>query len=481
MATTVIGRAAEKALLQQIIQSPDAELVAVYGRRRVGKTFLIRNLLQKQLAFEYSGVHHATLDQQLENFIQAITLASGSRVPLAKPASWSEAFTILTNYISPLIKKQKRVIFFDEFPWINTPRSGFMQAFEHFWNTWASRQQNLVVIICGSAAAWMINHIIHNKGGLHNRVTRKIRLLPFNLQETEAFLQARKINLDRYQVLQLYMVMGGIPHYLKEIKPGESSAQAIDRTCFSKDGLLQTEFKILYQSLFDDAGNHMAVIKALAKKGTGLTRNEIIESGKLSSGGWLSMVLDELTESGFIKPYIPFDKTAKDSVYKLTDEYSRFYLKFIEHSRSEGTGTWISISRETSWKSWSGNAFETVCLKHIQQIKKALGIEAVKTESSAWRYKPKPGEQGAQIDLLIDRQDHCINICEIKFSITDFTIEKNYATALENKVHAFRAQTKTRKSIFLTMITSFGITKNPNAVRLVQSDVTMDALFGGSK
>ena len=477
MAATIIGREAEKELLLEIIKSTDPELVAVYGRRRVGKTFLIRNMLEKQLAFEYSGVHNATLNQQLESFIQAITLATKSPVALAKPGNWGEAFKILTDYITPLIKKQKRVIFFDEFPWINTPKSGFMQAFENFWNAWASKQNNLVVIICGSAAAWMIDNIIHNKGGLHNRVTKKIRLLPFNLHETEAFLKERKVNLDRYQILQLYMVMGGIPHYLKEIKTGESSAQAIDRICFSKDGLLQSEFKILYQSLFDDASNHMLVIKALANKGMGLTRNEIIESSKLTSGGWLSKVLDELTESGFIKPYIPFDKTAKDSAYKLTDEYSRFYLKFIEHNRSEGKGIWISLSRETSWKSWSGNAFESVCLKHIQQIKKALGIEAVKTEISSWRYKPEKGEKGAQIDLLIDRQDLCINICEIKFSVADFTIEKSYATELENKVNVFRAQTKTRKTIFLTMITSFGIKKNPNALRLVQNEVTMDALF----
>lgn len=477
MAATIIGRAAEKELLLDIIKSTDPELVAVYGRRRVGKTFLIRNMLEKQLAFEYSGVHNATLTQQLESFIQAMTLATKSPVALAKPSNWGEAFKILTDYITPLIKKQKRVIFFDEFPWIHTPKSGFMQAFENFWNAWASKQNNLAVIICGSAASWMIDHIIHNKGGLHNRVTRKIRLLPFNLNETEAFLKERKINLDRYQILQLYMVMGGIPHYLKEIKTGESSTQAIDRICFSKDGLLQSEFKILYQSLFDDASNHMLVIKALANKGMGLTRNEIIESSKLTSGGWLSKVLEELTESGFIKPYIPFGKTAKDSAYKLTDEYSRFYLKFIEHSRSEGKGTWISLSRETSWKSWSGNAFESVCLKHIQQIKKDLGIEAVKTEISSWRYKPKKGEKGAQIDLLIDRQDLCINICEIKFSIADFTIEKSYATELENKVNVFRAETKTRKTIFLTMITSFGIKKNPNALRLVQSEVTMDALF----
>ena len=352
-----------------------------------------------------------------------------------------------------------------------------MQAFENFWNAWASKQKNLVVIICGSAAAWMIDNIIHNKGGLHNRVTKKIRLLPFNLYETEAFLKERKINLDQYQILQLYMVMGGIPHYLKEIKTGESSTQAIDRICFSKDGLLQSEFKILYQSLFDDASNHMLVIKSLANKGMGLTRNEIIESSKLTSGGWLSKVLAELTESGFIRAYIPFAKTAKDSTYKLTDEYSRFYLKFIEHSRSEGKGTWISLSRETSWKSWSGNAFESVCLKHIQQVKKAMGIEGVNTEISSWRNKPKKGEKGAQIDLLIDRQDLCINVCEMKFSTSEFVINKGYSTELENKLKVFRNSTKTKKTLFLTMITTHGVNKNAYYINQVQNEVTMQALF----
>jgi AAA+ ATPase superfamily predicted ATPase len=477
MAKTVIGRNEEKEILLDIINSADAELVAMYGRRRIGKTFLIRSIFEKQLVFEYSGIHNASLEQQLENFSQALTIASKSPVPLAKPGSWMAAFKMLTDYIISMSKKRKKVIFFDEFPWIHTPKSGFMQAFENFWNSWASRQRHLIVVICGSAAAWMIEQVINNKGGLHNRVTRKIRLLPFNLKETETFLKEKKIRLDRYQILQLYMAMGGIPHYLKEIKAGESATQAIDRICFSKDGLLHGEFKNLYQSLFDNAGDHIKVIKALANNTKGLTRNEIIDSCKLTSGGGVTQLLEELTESGFIAPYVPFGGTAKNNIYKLTDEYSHFYLKFIEHRRLQGAGTWIKFSRETSWKSWSGTAFESICQKHVHQIKRALGIGSVYTETSGWRYKPEKGEQGAQIDLLIDRQDLCINVCEIKFSNTEVTIDRDYAAELERKLAVFKAGTKTRKTIFLTMITTYGIKKNIHMNGLVQNEVTMNVLF----
>lgn len=472
----IIGRESEKALLSRIIQSEEPELVAVYGRRRVGKTFLIRNSFDKQLIFEFSGIHNALLDQQLESFSKALSLTSGG-LPLAKPTSWIHALDLLANCLTTLIRRQKKVIFFDEFPWVNAPRSGFLQAFENFWNTWASRQKNLVVIICGSAAAWMIKKVINNRGGLHNRVTRKIRLLPFTIGESEAFLKERKINLDKYQLLQLYMAMGGIPQYLKEIDPGESSIQAIDRTCFTKDGLLHNEFKSLYHSLFDEAGKHIEVIRALAKKGSGLTRDEIIRECNLSSGGGATQLLEELTESGFITPYAPFNRTAKDNIYKLTDEYSLFYIKFIENIRPEGSGTWVRLSMGTSWKSWSGIAFENICMKHALQLKKALGIENVHTETSLWRYRPKKGEQGAQIDLLIDRQDRCINICEMKFSISDFEITKTYAKELENKSRVFRDATKTRKTLFLTMVTTYGVKNSKSYPGLVQSEVTMDALF----
>jgi Predicted ATPase (AAA+ superfamily) len=474
---TIIGRKAEQELLAKILKSEEPELVAVYGRRRVGKTFLIHNAYEKQMAFEFSGIHNTTLNQQLENFITA--LSETASMKLAKPASWIEAFDMLVTFLTPLIKKQKHVVFFDEFPWVHTPRSGFIQAFENFWNTWASKQKNLIVVICGSAAAWMIQRVINNKGGLYNRVTQKIRLLPFTVGETEIFLQSRKINIDRFQILQIYMVMGGIPHYLKQVEKGESAAQAIDRMCFTKDGVLYDEFKNLFHSLFDKPEDHIAVIKALSKKGIGLSRNEIIEECGLTSGGGASVLLEELTESGFITPYIPFGKTAKEVVYWLTDEYSHFYLKFIDNKKIQGTGTWDRLINGSSWKSWSGTAFEAICMKHEPAIKKALKIEGVYTESSTWRYKPKKGEQGAQIDLLIDRQDHCINICEMKFSVNEFIISKGYAEELKNKIKVFASVTKTKKTLFLTMITTYGVTDNIYKTGLIQQDLTMDILFEG--
>lgn len=473
----VIGRTDEKLLLQKIENSGEAELVAVYGRRRVGKTFLIRNGFQRGLAFEFSGIHHAVLDQQLESFSISLTKAMGS-IPLAKPESWLGAFQMLIQYLTPLVSKGRTIIFFDEFPWINTPRSGFLPAFENFWNSWASKEKKLVVVICGSAASWMIKKVINNRGGLHNRVTKRIRLLPFTVGETAAYLKHRKIKLDRYQILQLYMAMGGIPQYLKEIEAGESATQIIDRMCFTKDGLLHDEFKNLYHSLFESAENHIEIVRALAKKGKGMTRKEIIEVCKLTTGGYATQLLEELTESGFIAPYIPFGKTTKEALYKLTDEYSLFYLKFIEGNKATGTGTWLKFYSGTSWLSWSGNAFESICMKHILQIKRAIGIENVYTEVSVWQYKPKnKTERGAQIDLLIDRHDSCINICEMKFSVNAFEINKAYSKELDNKLSVFQEQTKSKKTLFLTMITTYGVKNASDYPGLIQKEITMEALF----
>jgi AAA+ ATPase superfamily predicted ATPase len=474
----LIGRETERKILQEALASTQAELVAVYGRRRVGKTFLIRAVYEEQIAFELSGIHEAKLSVQLENFSLSLQRASGSQIPIAVPRNWLQAFAILQQYLSEKPRKKKAVVFFDEFPWLHSQRSGFLAAFEHFWNSWASRQADLVVVICGSAASWMIENIVNNKGGLHNRITRQIRLLPFNLAETAAYLKSRGINLDQYQILQLYMAMGGIPQYLKGIQAGESAAQNLDRLCFVKDGPLKTEFRNLYRSLFENPQHHEAVVRALARKKQGLTRNEIIEECGLSSGGTATNIMAELEESGFITQYIPFQKTTKDSIYKLTDEYSLFYLKFIEGSRSTGSGTWLRLSTGASYLSWSGFAFEAICQKHVVQIKRALGIEGVLTETSVWRYLPKEKEeQGVQIDLLIDRQDLCINICEMKFSTSTFTIDKRYAQELVTKMQVFREVTKTKKTLFLTMITTYGVKRNDYYIGHVQNELSIDALF----
>jgi AAA+ ATPase superfamily predicted ATPase len=472
----IIGREVEKRILQETLESGDPELLALFGRRRVGKTFLVRQYVDKYLGFEFIGSRDAKLSQQLQNFTKALGRAIGNDKVYRVPATWSDAFDLLTHLMTPKVQAGKAVVFLDEFPWLSTHKSGFLPAFDHWWNSWGNTQPNLVVIICGSAASWMIRNVVNNKGGLHNRITRKIRLLPFTLCEAEHYLKARHINMERYHLLQLYMVMGGIPHYLKEVKKGESATQAIDRICFSKDGLLNNEFKDLYYSLFDDATRHLFVVRALAKNKSGLTRNQIFENTGLNSGGWNSSLLEELIESGFVTAWPPYDRKSRDSIYKLADEYTHFYLKFIENSRSYGSGTWLSFSSNQSWKSWSGIAFERICLKHIPQLKNAIGISAVHTQESAWYYRPKSGK-GAQIDLLIDRKDFTINICEMKYSDGVFSIDKNYSSELEEKREIFKQETATKKSLFLTMITTFGVQPNDYFTNSVQVSITMDSLF----
>lgn len=474
----LIGRKTEITILKEALASSQAELIAVYGRRRVGKTYLIRTVYESQLLIELTGLNGISTNAQLENF--SLTVARTFDLPLLTPKNWLQAFHVLIQVLEKRLASEpsdKKVIFLDELPWFDSHKSGFLPAFDHFWNTWASKKDNLVVVICGSAASWMIQNIVRNKGGLHNRITRRIRLLPFNLQETELFLQSKYIRLDRYQLLQLYMVLGGIPHYLKEMKTGESVIQTIDRLCFTKDGLLSTEFKDLYTALFGNSEKHSLIVKTLANKPEGMSRNQIIATCGLSSGSGLTKIIDDLAESGFVTEYIPFGKTVKDSIFKLTDEYSLFYLKFMENNKAFGEGTWQKRSQSSSWKGWSGLAFETICLKHTAQLKKALGIAGVYTESSVWRLVGKNDTEGTQIDLLLDRQDNCINLCEIKFSLTEFTIDKAYAEILNKKRRIFIEKTGTKKAVFITMISTFGIKVNEHFLGTAQNQLTMDVLF----
>ncbi|MBI2272259.1 MAG: AAA family ATPase [Bacteroidetes bacterium] len=473
----LVGRTSEKKVLEDALTSNRAELIAIYGRRRVGKTFLVRSVYEKHLVFEFTGVLNGKMGEQLENFGQAMTRATNSPGTLAAPTTWSAAFVMLENFLTPILKKKRVVVFLDEFPWINTRKSNFLRSFDHFWNAWATKQPNLTVVICGSAASWMIQNIVRSKGGLHNRVTQLMPLAPFTLKETEAYLKSRMINLDRYQVLQLYMVMGGIPHYLSGIKKGESATVAINRLCFTNNGYLITEFNNLYASLFEYSANHISVVRLLAGTSKGLTRTEIIQLSSISSGGRISTVLEELEESGFITSYVPFGKTIKDAVHRLSDEYSLFYLKYMDGKKSKGAGNWQIISKSASWTSWSGYAFEAICLKHIDQIKNGLGIASAVIEESIWRHVPGKGQPGAQIDLLIDRNDHTINICEIKFSTGEFAITGKYAAELTQKQGVFVNATKTKKTVLQTMITTYGVKSNTYSTSLVQSELTMTDLF----
>jgi uncharacterized protein len=470
----IIGRKVEISILSEALNSNRPELIAVYGRRRVGKTFLIRNVYESKILFELSGILNGSLKQQLNNFHLTLSL---KKPDLEKPSNWLEAFHQLKIFIDESIlnnAKKKKVIFIDEFPWFDTRKSNFLSAFDNFWNSYASKRNDLVVIICGSAASYMIKNIIRSKGGLNNRLTRKIQLLPFNLYETEQMLRNIQVKLSRYDILQIYMAIGGIPHYLEKINPGDSVVQTLDRLCFTKDGFLRTEFSNVFASLFDQPENHEIIIRTLASVRKGLTRNEILNKCNIKSGGTLSKTLLELEESGFIEKYLPYQGT-KDSIYRLTDEYSMFYIKYIENTKPSNSGIWTLMYVKPSYKIWSGYSFETICLKHIGQIKKGLGISGIYSEYGSWIEKNK--ENGAQIDLLIDRNDNVINLCEMKFYNNEFTLDNKYVKEIANKVNAFSLSTKTKKTILVTFITTYGLKTNSYSIQHISRTLTMNELF----
>ena len=472
----LIGREKEQAILNDALVSGEAEMIAITGRRRVGKTFLIRSVYNGKIDLEFTGVQNAPRREQLDSFHFLLQQFAGNTQKLTSPKNWLEAFHQLISVLSGKKQKKKLILFFDELPWLSTKKSGFLRAFGFFWNNWASKN-NIIVVICGSATSWMIEKVVKDKGGLHNRISRRINLKPFTLKETEAFLKSQQIRLTHYHIALIYMIMGGIPHYLKEIKAGKSAIQNIDDICFSNEGLLSNEFINLYPALFEHSDNHIAVIRALATKWKGLTRAEIIKLRKLPNGGGLTKVLNELRHSGFISAYYPFGKKKKDMLYRLTDEYSLFYLQFIEKRKRNIQGSWQALSQTAKFTSWSGYAFESLCLKHIDAIKEALKIGGIYAESSSFIFQGNEVLPGTQIDLLIDRNDQVINICEIKFYNKTFTITKSYAEQLRNKIAIFSEVSQTKKQIFLTVITTFGILENKYSQELIDNNFTIDVLF----
>jgi hypothetical protein len=456
----------------------ESELVAVYGRRRVGKTFLIRELFGDRMSFELTGVHGAPLREQLANVFTVLRTA-GEKDHLAPPADWRDAFERIAKVLSTKPRSgNKRIVFLDELPWLASRRSGFLRAFEHFWNSWAVKQRDLIVIVCGSAASWMVDELLNARGGLHNRVTRRIRLEPFTLAEVEQYFAARDVRLGRYQVLELYAALGGIPYYLKQVERGDSASVALDRLCFAHDGALRDEFDKLYASLFEHSERHARIVRALGAKPHGLTRNDLVAAARISSGGTISRTLTELEESGFILRSPQLGQPTRDALYRLIDEYSLFYLRWIEHHRGRANQIWMNKRGTPAWFAWSGYAFEGICLKYVGLIKRALGIEAVETVESSWYHRTGvKAERGAQIDLVIDRKDATINLCEMKFCDGEFAIDKRYAADLRHKRDVFRRVTGTRKTVLLTLVTTHGLANNAYARELVDKTLTMDALF----
>ncbi|MBC7865901.1 MAG: ATP-binding protein, partial [Gloeobacteraceae cyanobacterium ES-bin-316] len=421
-----------------------------------------------------TGIKDADRHTVITEFIAKIPKLKPGKTKQALTHTWMEAFRLLREYLLGIKTKKKKIVFLDEFPWMDSHKSGFLAAFEYFWNDWAS-DQNIIIVICGSSTSWMMKHVMDNKAGLHNRITKYINLAPFTLKETKALLLARGIPLPHYEIVQLYMAIGGVPYYLNEVRKGESAIQNIDRILFSEKSSLKREFQNLYRALFDQYEKYETIVKALSLKRKGLTRQEIIMATSIPNGGSLTRMLTELEESSFIKSYQPFGKEKKETLYRLVDEYSVFYYQFSPQKNN--AGSFMKISNSAKYRSWAGFAFESLCMRHSYKIKKALSIAGIFSQESAWYFKGDKQQPGFQIDMLIDRSDNSINICEMKFYATEFELSKKEADELRKRREFFRTKTQTRKYLINTLLTTYGLKSNEHSAGIIDKVVVIDQLF----
>jgi uncharacterized protein len=469
----LIGRENEKKILNNLLEDNESHFLAVYGRRRIGKTYLIRQYFAKQMLFEVSGINQKDREQQLENFW--LTQYDFEKIKREKPTTWLQAFQNLKDYILSIKSTKKKVIFLDEIAWFETPKSGFLAALDKFWNMFCSKRTDIILVICGSAASWIINKVVNNKGGLHNRLNCQIQLQAFDILETKKYLLKKGIKLVNQDLVKLYMCIGGIPYYLRYFEKGISIDQFIDQLFFTENAHLKNEFSNLYASLFKNHEFHVRIVKVLATKNKGLTRNEILNATKLSSGGGFTTILTELILCGFIKEINPIGHKKEDALYRLVDEFSIFYFKFLITASKKSS--WQQFANSQQVKIWQGYSFENFIFKHINLIKKQLGINGILSNEYSWNFKGTSSEDGSQIDLVIDRNDNCINIIEAKFYNTVFEINKDYHKALINKKELFIEKTKTKKNIFVTMVTLNGVKVNEYFLSVISNQITTDQLL----
>lgn len=471
----MIGRRKEIEQLRQAAESGQSEFVAVYGRRRVGKTFLVRETFNSKFTFQHAGVANCGTKIQLDRFRRSLIESGHAKCPVLK--SWFQAFDELKTVVEAS-RAGKKVLFIDEMPWMDRPNANFVPALENFWNAWASARKDVLLLVCGSATSWMLNKVIHDRGGLHNRVTVRIPLHPFRLSECEELARSMGLEATRYQLAQYYMALGGVPYYWNHLQRGWGVAQNMDALFFAGDDKLEAEFGELFASLFAKEAPYVKIVEALCSRRLGLTRGEISDATRLANSGTLTKYLEELEQCGFVRRCRTAGKRVRDSIYQMVDNFTLFHCRFVRENRNGDPRFWSSSVDSPVLKTWQGLSFELLCLEHVEQIKRALQIGGIRSLNYAWRSEKPRGtaEKGAQIDLAIDRADGIVNLCEMKFASEEYALDADDIASMENKKAVFRRETGTRKALHSTFVTTFGLAKNKYAGE-VQSEVRLDDLF----
>lgn len=470
----IIGRKEEINKLNRAYASEYSEFVAVYGRRRIGKTFLVRETFKGKFTFHYTGILNVTNQDQLEEFHSSL-LSHGLPSDFNTPKTWFEAFHQLEKLIS-ISQEKRKIIFLDELPWMDVPNSKFIPAFEHFWNGWASARNDVLLIICGSATSWIINKIFRNIGGLYNRVTYKIKLNQFSLSECEELVHTLNLSLPRNMILEGYMIMGGVPYYWTKLETSKSIGQNINDLFFKEGGELHNEFNYIYASMFKNPDKYVKVVETLSGKKSGLTRDEIIKLGKIESSGQLSSILEDLIECGFVRKYCHLNKRLKDAIYQLVDCYTLFYYQFVKMAHGIDDDYWMRTMNTPTYNTWCGLAFERVCLLHTRQIKAALGISGIMANLFSWHVKKNNEHPGAQIDLVIDRADNVLNVCEMKYAPDGYLLTDSEVKKIRTRMSVLNLYVSRKKAIIPVIITSNGLVKNNNYFE-IPLQVTADQLF----
>jgi hypothetical protein len=477
----IIGRKNEVNELKTQYLSGKAEFVAIYGRRRVGKTFLVDEALKGKITFRHAGLSPVdengqtnNLKKQLQHFYQSLLLQGVKKSHC--PKNWLEAFFMLEMHLQTIDKGKRQVVFIDELPWLDTPRSGFITALEAFWNGWACHRSNLMLVVCGSANSWMLDNLVNNHGGLYGRTTYEIKLTPFTLAECEQFYKSKGVVMSRYDMAQAYMMLGGIPYYMNYITRERSLAQNIDAMFFTPNGKLRGEFKRLFESVFTQPEELEKIVRLLSMRRKGFTREEVSEKTKIGLNGSLSKWLNALVSSDFAERYVPFGESKRNEYYRLTDPFCLFYLRFVDEQKTLDSTFWMSNVKSDVIKVWRGYAFEDLCMRHVDGIKRALGISGISTNQSAWAVTGDDEKEGTQIDMLMERADNVVNMCEMKFYSEPYAVKKSYHMKLVHRMNVLVEKVSRKTVVHNVLVTTYGLVRNEYAGDFVNV-VTLDDLF----
>lgn len=465
----VIGRAKEKAELKTVLESKKSEFLGIYGRRRIGKTFLIREYFKNMKGVQFlsfQGQKDVDTKTQIDTFYHELEKQFKINYQLKRARDWQGAFHDFDKFIEKHTLENKKdviVLFLDELPWFCNSKAGFLPALDYYWNQRWSANAKMKLIVCGSAASWMIKNVVNAKGGLHNRLTKKMYIAPFQFVEVKEFSKTNKLNFTDTQLLQIYMVLGGVPFYWSLLKKTTPISKQIDDLLFGKNAILKNELQNIFRSLFDNSELHLRIVKILSAAKSGIERNTLLNKCQIKSGGQASQYLDNLIHSGFIESFHLFGNKKKLTLFRLIDSFSYFDSYWSKQSLGL-VAFWQNKIQTPKLNTWAGYAFENFCLQHINQIIKALEIDRQVEAIHSWHSidQNKKGdieEKGAQIDLIIERMDGVLHVIEIKYSQNEFVLKKEDAKNILNKVDRFKEKTQYRGQIKINLVTPIGLKK----------------------